>query len=213
MERPASSSRMPSIAITGSIGSGKSLATASLITQFERTGIPLCSFSADRENRRLLASDDEVRLLVIEKLGKETYDKDGNPDRKEIFRIISSDESGRLLLESIMHPRLQAIWKPLAESFGKQKDSYFVAEIPLLFEKDLSRYFDRAVVVACSAGIRKKRLQLHRRISDEEMERWESMQLPQDQKVSLADHLIWNDGNPSSLESQSNQLLNLLTLR
>jgi dephospho-CoA kinase len=204
---------MPSIAITGSIGSGKSSVTELLFSQIERSGIPCTSFSADLENRRLLETDHEVKGLIIEKLGKECYDPEGNPDRGEIFRIISSDESRRHYLESILHPRLEAIWKPLAASFGSRKGAWFIAEIPLLYEKDLSWFFDRVAVVACSPGIRKQRLLSLRNLSDEEMERWNSLQLLQEEKISRADHLFWNDGTRFSMECQATQFLSLLSTR
>lgn len=204
---------MPSIAITGSIGSGKSFATELLVRLFDQSGRKCAVFSADHENRRLLDTDDDVRNLIMEHLGKECYREDGTPDRSRIFRTISSDEAAKHSLESIMHPRLGRIWKPLAESYGKSKEDYFFAELPLLYEKDLPGFFNRVIVVAASEETRRQRLQSRRNCTPGEMARWESMQLPQSEKIGRANHLFWNDGTPEALEMQARHFLNLMTSR
>jgi len=196
---------MPAIAITGTIGSGKSLAL-SLLAQL----LPSTVYDADLENRILLDTDTEVRALIRSAFGDSCFDEQGNPDKKKLFQLITADESAKNLLEGILHPRLEKIWTPLAHKAKGKKFNFFIAEIPLLYEKGLEQFFDRIILVACSESVRKERLNLKRRLSDKETSAWLKNQTSQDKKISLADHLLWNDASPSTLELQIRQILPFL---
>jgi dephospho-CoA kinase len=198
---------MPSLAITGTLGSGKTLLLYAVIKQLALQGFHVTSYSADEENRRLLQDDAEVRNQVASALGKEYLDTTGLPDRVRLSSLISTNEGARKVLEGIMHPRLESVWRPLAEQHQGKKSSFFVAEIPLLYEKELSSYFDKVLVIGCSGGIRNSRLKDNRSISNSQAEQWLSIQQSQDEKTACADHLFWNDGSPDSLNHQISQLL------
>ncbi len=198
---------MPSLAITGTLGSGKSVLLHAVIEQLTQQGFPVTSYSADEENRRLLLEDKEVCTEIACSLGKEFLDPQGLPDRVKLANLISTDLGARKILEGIMHPRLESIWRPLAELHRGEKSSFFIAEIPLLYEKGLSGYFDRVLVTGCSDSIRKSRLKDNRSISNSQAEQWLSIQQSQDHKIPLADHLFWNDGSPESMKRQVSQLL------
>ena len=55
---------MPSLALTGNIGSGKTAALDLLVSLIQEAGIAALRFSADEENRTLLESDPEVRERI-----------------------------------------------------------------------------------------------------------------------------------------------------
>ena len=76
------------------------------------------TFLADNENRRLLDKDPEVRKLISSSLGPSCYLDGGVADRSRIFEIISADPLSRKTLEEILHPRLELLWKPLAENIA-----------------------------------------------------------------------------------------------
>jgi len=196
---------MPAIAITGTIGSGKSL-VLSLLSQL----LPSALYNADLENRKLLDTDIEVRALIRSAFGDSCFDSSGNPDRKRLFQLITSDQPAKALLEGILHPRLEKIWKPLAKKAKGTKGDFFIAEIPLLYEKSLEQFFDRTILVACSESVRKERLNQNRRLSHQETSAWLKNQTPQDKKIILADHLLWNDASTSTLELQIRQVLPFL---
>ena len=172
--------------------------------------LPSTIYSADLENRKLLDKDTEVRALIRSAFGDSYFDGQGNPDKKRLFQLITSDESAKNLLEGILHPRLEKIWKPLAQKAKGTKDDFLIAEIPLIYEKGLEQFFDRIILVACSESVRKERLNLKRRLSDKETSAWLKNQTPQDKKIILADHLLWNDSSTSTLELQIRQVLPLL---
>lgn len=168
-------------------------------------------FSADEENRRLLENDPEVRNLILSSLGSGCYTPEGLPDRETIFRIISGDLTAKNVLEGILHPRIEKTWKPLAEAHRHPSETFFVAEIPLLYENNLDQFFDKVLVVACSDTLRKERLLKSRSISARKASEWIALQQSQDDKISKADSLLWNDGSMDSLKRQVQNLLHILT--
>ena len=192
---------MPSLAITGSIGSGKSVV---LHTLGEFLGAK--TFSADEENRRLLNEDTQVKELILSHFGTACYRADGSADRKVLFDLIRENINARSVLESILHPRLQASWKPAAEKFRHESTSYFLAEIPLLYDKGLEVYFDGVIAVGCSDSVRQERLQRLRSLTAAESSAWLSMQASQEIKVSKSHYLLWNDGSEAQLLQQTHLL-------
>lgn len=194
--------RMPSLALTGNIGSGKSVALDLLVSQIHEAGIPALRFSADEENRTLLENDPEVMDLIRSSLGTDCYTSDGLPNREIISLRISSSPQARKTLEGILHPRLERKWKPLAVAHHLPEQTFFVAEIPLLYEKNLSSFFDMALVVGCSDSIRKERLLKSRSVSAAKADEWLALQQPQNEKISQAAHLLWNDGTVETLKGQ-----------
>ena len=196
---------MPSIAVTGSIGSGKSLVSELLARR-----IPCTTFSADMENRRLLESDSSVKGEIIALLGDQAYGGKDRPDRGWIRSRITSDASLRKGLEDILHPRIRNAWEPKARECKAPSSETFLAEIPLLFEKGLDEAFDRVVVVGCSEAVRRERLASLRGISEKTAAEWTSLQMPQEEKILLGDHLVWNDGTRACLESQTERLASLI---
>lgn len=196
---------MPAFAITGIIGSGKShtLDSLALILSAE-------VFSADETNRQLLDDDPEVKKLIISCLGNACYREDGKVDRKNISDQIRFNQGKRGQLENILHPRLRKIWEPQAEKYRRIKNSFFIAEIPLLYEKHLEHFFDKIILVASSHSTRRNRLQEHRFLTSSEIDSWSNMQDSQNSKISKANHIIWNDGSLAMLHNQIQLLASLL---
>jgi dephospho-CoA kinase len=204
---------MPALAITGIIGSGKSTALSLLIQYLAPVTSTLESFSADEENRRLLDEDQNVQDEIRDQLGNDCYLDDGKADRARIFQIITSDKLAKVKLEQILHPRLENLWKPRANRFRSQKDVFFIAEIPLLYEKGLESFFNRTLLIGCSDGIRRGRLEKHRSIPSSDASRWENLQNSQESKISKADHLLWNDGSQHTLSLQIRHFVANLSLK
>jgi len=197
---------MPSIAVTGTIGSGKSLITASLSKL-----LPSVTYSADQDNTLLLESDPDVKREILSHFGTEAYHPDGMPDRTFLRKTILSSPERKESLEAILHPRLRARWEALAGEFRRIPDRFLIAEMPLLFENNLEERFDVTVTVACSHEIRCKRLENGRSMTPVEVVSWTSSQLSQDDKIAMADHVLWNDGSMNALESQVTRLATLLS--
>lgn len=168
------------IAITGTIGSGKSTVTSYLRNKGHFV------FDCDEVNRELLNSD------VLIDYFPECYD-DGLLDKKKLANIVFNDEKKRLLLESIMHP---LILERMKKESGKH-DPFF-AEVPLLFEVNWDKYFDKVLLVVVDEKTTLNRL-VARGLTIEESQQRIKNQMSIKEKIERSDVIIYNDSSLFSL--------------
>lgn len=168
------------IAITGTIGSGKSTVAAYLRDKGHFV------FDCDEVNRALLNSD-----ILIDYF-PECYEN-GLLNKKKLSSIVFNDEKKRLLLESIMHPLILE----RMEEESKKYDPFF-AEVPLLFEVNWDKYFDMILLVVVDEAIALNRL-MNRGLSIEESKQRIKNQMSIKEKIERSDVIIYNDFSLFSL--------------
>ena len=187
------------LGLTGGIATGKS--TVSRLLR-DRTGIPF--FDADACVHDLLATDADIAATVQ----REFALPEAPIERRTLGNMIFRDPEARRRLEAILHPAVREKWQAMAaECRAGNRD--FLADIPLLFETGANTVFDTTVVVAASSAIQRQRL-AGRGVEPEMIEGMLASQWPIGQKISLADHVIWNDGSLAELERQCELLLDAL---
>lgn len=187
------------LGLTGGIATGKSSVARIL---WDRTGIPF--FDADICVHDLLATDADITAAVR----REFALPDAPIDRRALGQTVFCDAEARRRLEAILHPVVREKWQAMAaECRAANRD--FLADIPLLFETGANTVFDSTVVVAASSAIQCQRL-AGRGVEPELIEGMLASQWPIGQKISLADHVIWNDGSLAELERQCELLLDAL---
>ena len=196
---------MPVLGITGSIATGKSTLTRALLRR-----LPAELFDADQAAHALLEQDPEIRLAVEKAFGHDIYDPEGNPDRARLRDLVFSDEQYRRQLEEILHPSIRALWTARGES-ARGRRSWFVVDLPLLYETGAEAHCDRVVVVACSSATQRHRLANDRGLDPQMAERILAAQLDLNTKIRKADHLIWNDSTISCLDGQADLLASWLS--
>src|SRR5205809_8112366 len=96
--RTSSSSRPVSVALTGGIGAGKSVA----LEAFARHGA--ATRSSDEIVHALLRNDPEIRRELVERFGAQVIGEDG-ADRAAIARVVFNDPDQLDWLEKLLHPR------------------------------------------------------------------------------------------------------------
>jgi dephospho-CoA kinase len=74
-----------------------------------------------------------------------------------------------------------------------------VIEIPLLFELGMKERFDWVVVVSADKESRVKRLMERDRTSRGAAEDLINVQMPDKEKISRADYVVWNEGSMEKL--------------
>ena len=193
------------IGITGGISTGKSTFSRLL---HELTGALL--FDADRAARSLTDEDPEVRALLREEFGPQIFSAAGDLNRAALRAIIFADSEKKRALEQILHPRIRRQWSTATEE-SRQSGQLFLADIPLLYETEGELLCDRVVVVACARQIQQQRLTARARLSLAAAFAMIDSQMPLPQKISRADHLVWNNGPLSGLEAQAGILARLLS--
>ena len=92
----------------------------------------------------------------------------------------------------------------------EEKETLVVAEIPLLYEVGLEGDYDAVVLVVAPGEERLRRLIADRGLDEEEAARVMASQIPQEEKLPLADYVLENGGSKEDLETRALALLDLL---
>lgn len=181
---------MLSIALTGGIGAGKSLVGEFL----EELGAVV--IDSDQLARQVIERGTPGFDSVVATFGDSIL-KDGDIDRSKLAEVVFQDESARLKLENIIHPRVRELATSIA---AKVPDSgVIVNQIPLLFETSGGGRFDLVITVFSDLEIRKSRLR-ERGLKDYEIEKRIAAQASDEERASIADYVIPNNGSIEDLE-------------
>src|SRR5205809_5705115 len=195
---------MAVIGITGGISTGKSSFCQSL-----RELVPSAKFfDADEEAHRLVDLDSEVKKEIRSEFGAEIFSDAGDLNREKLRTIVFGSASKRGALEQILHPRIRRQWSAEAETHRDSPD-FFFADIPLLYETGGETLCDRVVVVACSQKMQLGRLKKRMSITAAEARKMIKSQMPLEEKIRRADHVIWNSGDRATLYEQARFLVAL----
>ena len=126
-------------------------------------------------------------------------------NRAQLRAIILESADKRGALEQILHPRIRREWSAEAEKHRNSPD-FFFADIPLLYETGGEPLCDRVVVVACSRDTQIERLVARGGIRAEAMKLIEA-QMPLGEKITRADHVVWNNNGQEVLLGQAKRLV------
>lgn len=176
---------MLKIAITGNIAAGKTQVEKILANQFK-------VFDTDK--------------IAHEKLNdlKEFYGYDvftnGIVDRKKLGELVFNNPELKIKLENIIHPFIKKEVLKIFEE-NSNEDVIFVS-VPLLFETDFYKLFDKILFVAANENIRLERLQKRNNLSSSEAILRIRSQMSQEEKIKRADFIIENNSTPEDLEKK-----------
>ncbi len=185
-------------ALTGGIATGKST-FCRLLKEF-LPGAEI--FDCDATVHALLESDPEVSAKIAEAFNERIFDSEGKIDRGMLRERVFSDETARVALEKILHPRVRQECLDSRERAATRGAELFVADVPLLFEKGFDFGQTQVLVVASSRSTQIKRLKARSGLDDKTIESILAAQLPVHEKMSRADTVFWNEGPPAVLQSQ-----------
>ena len=192
---------MPAIGITGGISTGKSTFCDCL-----REIIPAAKFfDADRAAHSL-AELPEVKQEILSEFGREVFSPEGDLNRAKLRAIVVVNATKRRSLEQILHPRIRRQWMAQAERHRNSPD-FFFADIPLLYETGGESLCERVVVVACSHKVQLDRLVKRTSLNGSEAEQMINSQMPLEEKIKRADHVVWNNGDRATLMEQAKSLV------
>lgn len=174
------------VGITGGIGSGKSYICKIL----ENMGYPV--FYADQASKKLLATDSDIIRKVKNVLGEAAYHKDGTVDKAFIANEIFANSDQLAKVNQIMHPAVRKAFK----AFAKVQSSKIVFnEAAIIFETGGASQFDKTILVTAPKSVRMSRVLLRDNTTPAQVEGRMNNQWSDEQKISLADFIIYNGEN------------------
>jgi len=194
---------MPAIGITGGISTGKSSFSDCL-----REILPDARFFNADEAAHAVVELSEIKQKLRTEFGSRVFSRGGDLNREKLRAIIFSDATRKRALERILHPRIRRQWRTEAKRH-RNSPEFFFADIPLLYETGGDTLCDRVVVVACSYKVQLARLAQRMSLKQLEAEQMIKSQMPLEEKIARADHVVWNDGSRAVLMEQARFLVAL----
>ena len=180
---------MKVVALTGGIGSGKSL----VANYFFTLGAEV--LDADQISRQVIERGTPGFDEVVATFGDSVL-KDGEIDRRALGEIIFADSEKRKSLEAIIHPKVQQALATARKALGENET--LIYEIPLLVETGAADRFDHVITVEAPLEARIERLK-KRGLHQSEIEKRIASQATPEQRTAVASMVINNDGDEEEL--------------
>lgn len=190
------------LALTGSIGMGKSTVAA----MFARAGVPV--FDADAVVRKLQGPGGSLVPRIEKRFPGTT--RDGAVDRDLLAAHVLSDPDELAALEAIVHPAVHHERTRFIVENGDAPALLF--EIPLLFETGGAEAFDKIIVVSAPADVQRERVMARPGMTEAKFEALLARQTPDEEKRAQADFVIDTGSDLSTTESQVRHVLTCLGL-
>jgi dephospho-CoA kinase len=194
------------VGLTGGIASGKSVVGEMFVAQ----GAHL--IQADQISHQLMQPGQAVYEEVVRHFGTAILNPDGSVNRPRLaeaaFGKHRADGTSRVAeLNRIVHPaviRRQEEW--MAEIGRRDAQAIAIVEAALIVEAGAKDRFDRLIVVTCNDEQRvqrfAQRLNMDMESAREEVNRRMAAQLPDKEKIRVADYVIDNSGSLDATEGQ-----------
>jgi dephospho-CoA kinase len=177
------------VALTGGIGSGKSLVGEIL----EELGALV--IDSDQLAREVIERGSPGYEEVITAFGDSIL-SEGQIDRAKLAAVVFKEVDLRKKLESIIHPLVREAAEKLARNLPS--GAILVNQIPLLVESDGAKRFDYVVTVSADEEIRRERLRL-RGLKDYEITERMAAQVADLDREKIANYILRNDGSIDEL--------------
>ena len=177
------------VGITGGIGSGKT----TVCKVFETLGIPV--YYADWHARQLMVSAPRLVAGVKALFGPDAYLEDGALNRPFIAKQVFNNDKKLQQLNQLVHPAVAEDadrWHHAQENVP-----YTLKEAALLFESGNNKQLDKVITIFVFLVLRIQRVMARDQVAAEDVRARMDKQMPEEEKVKLADYVIHNDGNHS----------------
>ena len=167
------------LAITGGIGSGKSVISRMLGIM----GIPV--YDCDSRAKSMMVNNGFVVEELKRMFGEECYNDDGTLNRQYIASCIFTDKGNITRMNGLIHPLVKDDFMMWA---SEQRSSVVAVETAILYESGMIEAVDKVLVVW--AG---KETAIERSMARSQVESRMENQMSSDELLLLSDYSICND--------------------
>ncbi len=181
------------LGLSGGIGSGKSTVSKIL---FDLGAVVI---DADVIAKEVLLPGTSGFESAVSTFGSTILDNEGTIDRKRLAKLVFENPKELAKLEAIVHPAVVARVEEIRNSLPES--AVVVYDTPLMFEKQLQGQFDKVLMVVSDKELRRTRL-LERGLEIGDIEARMANQATDEQRVTIADFVIENNGSLQSLREQ-----------
>ena len=179
-------SRIVKLAITGSIGSGKSVVSRMMNV----LGVPV--YDCDANAKRLMTENEYIVSELKRMFGEECYEEDGALNRQYIAARIFTDKENIERVNALVHPVVKRDFELWAT---KQNVDVVAVETAILYESGLVDSVDKVLVVWAEKETAIKRTMLRSGMSRVQVESRMNNQMGVDDLLLMSDYSLYNDGD------------------
>lgn len=174
------------LGLTGGIGSGKSAASH----WFEAQGIPVVD--ADVVAREVVELGQPALTQIQQAFGDWVLLADGSLNRRALREYIFQSPEARKTLESITHP---AIRTSIIQQLHAAQSPYAILVSPLLFETNQHELTQHTLLIDATIELQIERASQRDGQNIEQIRNIIAAQMSREQKQTMADDIVLNDGH------------------
>ena len=185
------------IALTGGMGAGKT----TVANLFAQHGVPI--IDADVIAREMTELGKPAFLDIVDHFQEKILLSNGTLDRKKLSQVIFVHPEERRWLEALLHPLIRS---EIERQLMKMSAPYCIIVIPLLFEVKPYSFINRVLVVDTPEHEQVKRVVERDNVTPTHVEAILKSQANREQRATLANDLVINDGILADLQPQVEDL-------
>jgi len=182
------------IGLTGGIGSGKSAAA----NFFQNEGISV--IDTDQLARKVIEKDTPGYSKVVDSFGANILDNNDSIDRAKLREAVFHDSEKRKILESITHPLVREL---MVQKISSSTSPYSIIMVPLIFETNSAKNYDRVLVIDCDVEIQLERAMARDENSADLIQKIIDSQCSRSERLSIANDVIPNNHSIEDLQKRS----------
>ena len=182
------------IGLTGGIGSGKSAAA----DFFQNEGISV--IDTDQLARKVIEKDTPGYSKVVDSFGANILDNNDSIDRAKLREEVFHDNEKRKILESITHPLVREL---MVQKISSSTSPYSIIMVPLIFETNSAKNYDRVLVIDCDVEIQLARATIRDENSADLIQKIIDSQCSRSERLSIANDVIPNNHSIEDLQKRS----------
>ena len=192
------------IAITGGIGSGKS----TFCSKLKEKGFKI--HSSDEQVAKIYKNPEKKFVTYLRTIGLSKSISKKNIDKKIISKIIFENKQIRKKLELYIFKIVRKKRSDFIKQEKQKKTRLIFIDIPLLFENNLEKQFNKVISIIASKRVRLKRLKKTRKMTENQFKNIARSQTSDVIRKKKSDYVIYNNSTLKDYKIKINKLISKL---
>ena len=192
------------IAITGGIGSGKS----TFCSRLKEKGFKI--HSSDEQVAKIYKNPEKKFVTYLRTIGLSKSISKKNIDKKIISKIIFENKQIRKKLELYIFKIVRKKRSDFIKKEKQKKTKLIFIDIPLLFENNLEKQFNKVISIIASKRVRLKRLKKTRKMTENQFKNITRSQTSDVIRKKKSDYVIYNNSTLKDYKIKINKLISKL---
>ena len=192
------------VAITGGIGSGKS----TFCNKLKEKGFKI--HSSDEQVAKIYNNPEKKFVTYLRTIGLSKSISKKNIDKKIISKIVFENKQIRKKLELYIFKIVRKKRSDFIKQEKQKKTRLIFIDIPLLFENNLEKQFNKVISIIASKRVRLKRLKKTRKMTENQFKNITRSQTSDVIRKKKSDYVIYNNSTLRDYKIKINKLISKL---